>query len=121
MCAIIPGPALSQEGEAGRTTNLVVYGNDPCPKSEEGEVVVCARRPEGERYRIPKALRENKEDRGEMSWGARVNELDEASRPSRPGSCSAVGSFGQTGCFEQMIRNWRADRNAAQREAAQIP
>jgi hypothetical protein len=53
-------PAAAQEAEADlpeRTTTAVVYGEEACPKAEEGEIVVCARRPEGDRYRIPKELR----------------------------------------------------------------
>lgn len=115
-------PAYAQNSEPpGRTTSLVVYGDDACPPSTEDEIVVCARRPEEERYRIPKALRRNKDERGEMAWGARATELEETSRFTRPGSCSVVGSFGQTGCFDQMIRNWRLDRRAIEQEAAQYP
>src|SRR3712207_7886913 len=31
---------------------IVVYGNDACPPSTDDTIVVCARKPEGERYRI---------------------------------------------------------------------
>lgn len=118
----VVAPAYAQsEPPPGRTTSLIVYGDEPCPQSSEGEIVVCARRPEEERYRIPKALRERPDDRGEVAWGARATELEEASRATRPGSCSPVGSGGQTGCFDQMIRNWRLDRRAMEREAAQHP
>ena len=34
-----------------RIATLVVYGDDPCPRSAGDEIVVCARRPENERYR----------------------------------------------------------------------
>ena len=40
-----------------RVFNLIVYGDDPCPKGEGDEIIVCARKPESERYRIPKKLR----------------------------------------------------------------
>ena len=36
-----------------RIRGVVVYGDDPCPQSTADEVVVCARRPDDERYRIP--------------------------------------------------------------------
>ncbi|MFN3593030.1 MAG: hypothetical protein ACK4TG_12710, partial [Thermaurantiacus sp.] len=43
-------PALAQEGTY-RTRTVLVYGDDPCPKSENpDEIIVCARRPEEERY-----------------------------------------------------------------------
>ncbi|MDT9600306.1 hypothetical protein [Sphingosinicella rhizophila] len=113
-------PSTAQE-EEDRVSELIVYGDDPCPQGEGDEIVVCARRPETERYRIPKNLRENKEKRGEMSWGARAAEMEEASRVTRPGGCSVVGSHGHTGCFNQFISNWRAERRAMEREASEIP
>jgi hypothetical protein len=94
-----------------RMITLEVYGSDPCPVGEGDEIVVCARKPESERYRIPKPLREDTDRRpAEISWGARVADLEEANRPSMPGSCSVVGSGGQTGCFQQMLRQWFAER-----------
>jgi hypothetical protein len=98
-----------------RTINILVYGNDPCPQSTEDEIVVCARRPERERYRIPKSLR--RQERSASSWTNRVEELEAASRPSMPGSCSAVGSFGQSGCTQQMINQWYRERRAARARA----
>ena len=52
--AAIPAPA---DAQAGNVAEIVVYGNDPCPRSTDDQVVVCARRPEAERYRIPEKLR----------------------------------------------------------------
>ncbi len=94
-----------------RTITLEVYGDDPCPAAQTDEIIVCARRPEEERYRIPKPLR-NQGDRRpeEVSWGSRVEELEEVNRPSMPGSCSVVGAGGQTGCLQQMLRQWFADK-----------
>ena len=51
-----------------RITSLIVYGEDPCPQSEGEEIVVCARRPESERYRIPKKLREKPAVSGGPGW-----------------------------------------------------
>ncbi len=107
-------PAAAQDPDLPeKASTLVVYGEDPCPApSDPEEIVVCARRPETERYRIPEEFRENKEERGSVAWGARVEEMEEATRFTRPNSCSPVGSWGQTGCFDSLIRNWRADRRA---------
>lgn len=105
-------PAAFQEEPPERETRLVVYGEDPCPQaSDEEEIVVCARRPEEERYRIPRELREGEEPI-EVSWGSRVDLLEEAARDMRPDSCSVVGSGGQTGCTQQMLRQWHAERRA---------
>jgi len=91
-----------------------VFGDDPCPAGEDGEIVVCARRPESDRYRIPAPLRRSSRP-PEQSWASRAEALDEASRDARPGSCSVVGSFGQSGCTQQMIRQWAAERRARRR------
>lgn len=59
--AMIVAPAQAQAEAPDRVETLVVYGDDPCPVEEGGGIVVCARKPESERYRIPKDLREKKE------------------------------------------------------------
>lgn len=118
------GTALAQpaaEDEAKKLVTVTVYGSDPCPKGSDGEIVVCGHRPDSERYRIPKELRKREQRPSETSWASRTRALEEAGRPSMPGSCSAVGSWGQTGCFQQMIRQWVAARQAARSEAASQP
>lgn len=102
-----------------RESTVVVYGDDPCPRADGDEVVVCARRPEEERYRIPRRIRERQPT--ETAWASRVDTLEEASRPGRPGSCSVVGSFGQTGCTQALIRQWFAERRARAAEDAGVP
>ena len=49
----VPTPAVAQ-----RVNEIIVYGTDPCPRSTDDEVVVCARKPESERFRIPENLRQ---------------------------------------------------------------
>jgi hypothetical protein len=119
-------PAVADAADAPgakKTISLVVYGDDPCPKGDDDEIVICAHRPDNERYRIPKELRKRAEDqrRTEASWGSRVAALDDEQRFTRPDSCSPVGSYGQTGCFQQMLSQWHAARRQAQSEAAEIP
>jgi len=108
-------PAIAQEeqdeGAPDRESTILVYGNDDCPPSTDDNVVVCARRPEEERYRIPRDLRHANEV-PEQSWASRVESLEEASRHGRPGSCSVDGSYGQTGCMAAAIRQWQAERRA---------
>src|SRR3546814_18094095 len=55
---------------------LVVYGEDPCPQEHDGAIVVCARKPASERYRIPKELRKKKENEGSQGWGSRVETME---------------------------------------------
>lgn len=117
-------PAAGQSAAASppeRVVNVTVYGNDPCPRGAGGEIVVCGRRPDNERYRIPKELRKRGQQPSETSWAARERGLEEASRPSMPGSCSPVGMWGQSGCFQQMLRQWNAARAQARSEAASRP
>lgn len=117
--AFAPASAAAAE-EPSRQSTLVVYGNDPCPTSRsDNEVVVCARRPEEERYRIPRRLRERQPI--ETSWASRAEGLDEENRQMRPNSCSVVGSNGFTGCMSQMIRQWYAERRQRRAEDANIP
>ena len=111
LLALLATPASAQEAPAERQSELTVYGSDPCPRSTDEEIVVCHRRPEEERYRIPAPLRRSTRN-AEQAWGARVETLDEVSRDSRPGSCSVVGSFGQSGCTQAMIRAWYDARRA---------
>jgi hypothetical protein len=104
-------PAPAQEEPPARQAELTVYGDDPCPRSTDEEIVVCHRRPEEERYRIPAPLRHGRQN-SEQAWTARVETLDEVSRDSRPNSCSVVGSYGQSGCTQQMIQQWYNARRA---------
>jgi hypothetical protein len=119
LAAAFPSIAYA-EGPPTRQSTLVVYGNDPCPTTgPDNEVVVCARRPEEERYRIPRRIRERQPT--ETSWASRVEGLEDESRPMRPNSCSVVGSNGFTGCTSQMIRQWYAERRARRAAEAGIP
>lgn len=109
-------PAAAQPPE--KTTSAIVYGDEECPESKDGEIVVCGRRDESERYRIPKELREDKEKRpDEVAWGSRNRLLDDAARDTMPGSCSVVGSYGQTGCRQQMLRQWGEERMERKRRS----
>ena len=113
------GALAEQPGPPQRASSVTVYGDDPCPKSQgDNDVVVCARKPERERYRIPKELRHEGEDLSEQSWGARTEALEEANRATMPGGCSTVGSYGQTGCTQQMLRQWYAARRAGKGRTA---
>jgi hypothetical protein len=114
-----PIPAEAQQ-RGTRTANaenirqIVVYGRDPCPRGSADEVVICARRPESERYRIPRALRDRTPGRGGTSWAARARSLEYVGRTGTQ-SCSTVGPGGHTGCWEEMMRAAREERQAQER------
>ena len=114
LLLVASSPALAQheaESVPEREANVIVYGDDPCPPATGDEIVICARRPEEERYRIPEPLRRSSEP-PELGGISRIEALEEAQRDTRPDSCSPVGSFGQTGCTQQLLRQWRAERRA---------
>ena len=106
-------PAVAQ-GTAGppaepKISTMIVYGDDACPPSTEDTIVVCARKPDKERYRIPEELRGDPNDPKSQAWAARATALEYAGR-SGIGSCSTVGPGGVSGCFNQIVREARAER-----------
>lgn len=115
-CAVYLGaPASPVAAQAPtREASVTVYGDDPCPTpADPEEIVVCARRPEEERYRIPQEFRRSRPM--ETSWGSRAVQLEEAQRDTRPDSCSVVGSFGQSGCTRHWIDQWAQERRGRRR------
>ena len=104
-------PAVAQEQPPReRIARIVVYGNDPCPNIEgSDDIVICARRPETERYRIPPELRADDNDPESMSWAERAQSLEFVGRTGIQ-SCSTVGPGGFTGCWAEMKRAARNDR-----------
>jgi hypothetical protein len=111
--------AAPAEAQNERVRRLVVYGSDPCPRAESGEdIVVCARRPETERYRIPKELRDTatEDDPESTSWAVRAESLEYVGRTGIQ-SCSTVGPGGVSGCWNELVRAWRQDRRQGDGEA----
>ncbi|MET0372283.1 MAG: hypothetical protein ABW039_13020 [Sphingobium sp.] len=107
----LPIPLVPAQAEPPqRITNLLVYGDDACPPSKGDEIVVCARKPESERYRIPKKLREKPDVSGGPGWGSQVATMEQVQRQNLPGSCSPIGSNGFTGCTAKMLAQWFAER-----------
>ncbi|MET0179852.1 MAG: hypothetical protein ABW194_05145 [Novosphingobium sp.] len=104
-------PALAQDaGE--RVNQLIVYGDDPCPASTDGEITVCARKDEAERYRIPEVLRGNPDSPRNEPWTDRV-EAYETVGAQGIASCSPVGPGGATGCLTRLIDAAYAERGGA--------
>lgn len=92
-----------------RVNALIVYGNDPCPRGNGDEIVVCARKPEGERYRIPESVRIDPNDPANRTWADRAVSLEYAGRTGI-GSCTPVGPGGSTGCLSQILHQAREER-----------
>jgi hypothetical protein len=112
MLAAVPAAAQQAAPEA-KISQLIVYGEDACPPSSEDTIVVCARKPEGERFRIPENLRGDPNDPQNQAWASRATALEYAGR-SGIGSCSPVGPGGASGCFNQLVREARAERAGAE-------
>ena len=114
LLAIAPA-AAQQRGTVNtggeRITRVIVYGSDPCPRGADGEIVVCGRRGEGERFRIPQELRDDAADADpeSTSWAARTESLEYVGRTGIQ-SCSTVGPGGFTGCWAELMRAARGDR-----------
>ena len=94
-----PQPAAAQ---SAKVSEIIVYGTDPCPRSTDDEVVVCARKPEAERYRIPERYRQTGSRQSRESWANRAIAFETYSRTGI-NSCSPVGPAGHTGCAQQLI------------------
>lgn len=103
---VISVPAAAQD--EARVNQLIIYGEDECPQSAEGEITVCARLDESERYRIPPDLRTSN-DPANQPWTARVKSF-EAVGAFGPLSCTPTGLGGELGCTAKMIEAAYAER-----------
>ena len=112
-----PAPAAAAAADTTPTTRpedvkvnqLIVYGDEKCPVSTEEEITVCARLPEDERYRIPPNLRGDPNAPANEAWAVRAQELEYVGR-SGIGSCTPIRPGGGIGCFQQLVRQAKAER-----------
>jgi len=119
--ALATEPSVAQSSpDSDKIREVVVYGTDPCPRSSSEEVVVCARRPETERYRIPEALRESPPSPDSESWASKAEALEYVGQTGI-GSCSPVGPGGVTGCMTQLIKQAREERRAQAAAERKVP
>ena len=116
--AMLPAAAGAQS-PADAISEVIVYGNDPCPRSSNNEVVVCARKPEGERYRIPEKLRSGGPRQTREAWANRAKSIETVGSTGTF-SCSPVGPGGYTGCLTQAINQAKRERRE-QNEAGTAP
>ena len=110
LAAAAPAQQADFADTADRVSRVIVYGNDPCPRGDD-ELVICGRRPERERYRIPQELRDDAAapDPENESWAVRAQSLEYVGRTGIQ-SCSTVGPGGFTGCWAELMRAARAER-----------
>lgn len=95
-----------------KINQVVVYGDDQCPKSAPDEILVCAKLPETERYRVPEMLRGDPLNPRNEAWANKVVALERIGRFGTD-SCSPTGLGGFTGCTQALIAGAKAERQAA--------
>ena len=116
--ALGAAPAWAEDPPA-KIREIEVFGSDPCPRSTDDSVIVCARKSEKERYRIPEKLRVSGSRQARQSWANRATAFETYGRTGI-NSCSPVGPGGFTGCSQQLInqafkeRQEQADGDRAQ-------
>ncbi|MGN6376035.1 MAG: hypothetical protein ACTHMG_10815 [Sphingomonas sp.] len=116
--------ALGQQAAPPKEVRSVtLVGDEKCPVAKEGEVVVCSRMDDGDRYRIPGQFRQLPNPAENNSWTNRAAVADQVGREAAglPNTCSVVGDGGQSGCTMQMLRQYSAEKRAQKREAESIP
>ena len=111
---VLPGVAVAQDGATppNRIRSITIQPGEKCPPSTKEEVVVCAL-PDQEQYRIPKNLREEPATGpASTSWAVKTDRVMQDNRRVLPGSCSAIGTNGQTGCGVAAAEAWAAEKRA---------
>ena len=108
--AALSAPAAAQASD--KISEIIVYGNDPCPRSTDDDIVVCARKPESERYRIPEKLRTGGPRQTREAWANKARALETVGATGI-NSCSPVGPAGFTGCLVQVVKQARSETNEA--------
>ncbi|MBC7521028.1 MAG: hypothetical protein H7268_08050 [Sandarakinorhabdus sp.] len=108
-----PAPAANADTSQPRQRLVTVFGTEACPKpTSTDEIVVCARLPDSELYRIPERLRSANNTRVSPFQANRALLLGDATGGAGGsiGSCSAVGSGGMIGCNQRQVDAWAQDR-----------
>ena len=108
VAAAQQGPESSGE----KVSQAIVYGEDACSTATGDEIIVCARLPERQRYRVPEIFRG-----GDLlspkneAWANKVVALERVGRFGTD-SCSPVGLGGFTGCTQSLLAGAKAERVA---------
>ena len=110
LSALSPAAVAQSAGE--KVNMVIIYGDDKCPESSSDEITVCARKDEGERYRIPEPFRNSAQSSQNEAWTNKVLAYEKVTA-SGTQSCSASGAGGWTGCAGQFIHNAYAEKKAS--------
>lgn len=119
-----PAPAPDADTSQPRQRLVTVFGTEPCPKpTSPDEIVVCARLPDTELYRIPTQLRAANNARVSPFQANRGLLLGDASGGAGGsiGSCSTNGPGGFVGCSQQQVDAWAQDRTNRMGTTEEVP
>ena len=107
----LAAPAMAQDAVPEPKMNMVIiYGSDNCPESSDDTITVCARKAEGERYRIPEPLRTSSSPDNE-AWNNRVIAYETVGAAGTA-SCSPTGAGGFTGCTGRLLAQARGEKQS---------
>lgn len=115
----LAAPAFAQtpvENARQRVRSVIIFGDEACPPAADpDEIVVCSRRPEEEKYRLPPGARDEAvKNRRNRSWAARASELNTLGKTVN--TCTAVGPGGASGCPQEELRRAAEEKRAAAAE-----
>lgn len=114
-------PALPAAAMAPQNGVLIIYGDDKCPTNNDGEeIVVCVRRPAGDRFRIPSELRDTEATPQRESWAVRQRSALTAG-DTGIGSCTTVGPGGGIGCATREIQAGKAEADQRKKAEQVLP
>lgn len=115
--SLISSPAMAQTQDR----IIDIYGDEKCPASNGQEIVVCKHHPIGEKYRIPKDLREQ-EAAPQALGGTTVAAVNSTGGTGvQVNSCNAIGAGTAVGCLKKETNNWKADQHAQKKDEEGIP
>lgn len=103
-------PVSAQTSGDEKVRFVTVVGEEQCPESTDDEIVVCNRYNQDEQFRVPTDLRGNPDSPENRSWTSRVETMEEVSE-SGAQSCSPTGLGGFTGCTQEMIEAYYANKD----------
>jgi hypothetical protein len=120
VAAAAGAQSVSSVDRAG-IRRIVVYGSDPCPQTSANDIVVCARRPDSDRYRLPERFRKPDSLTGDHeSWAYKAEQLEVAGAGGIA-SCSPVGPGGASGCMTRLIEQARSERRKQAEAERSVP
>ncbi len=119
-----PAPDINADTSKPRQRMVTVFGAEPCPKpTSPDEIVVCARLPASEIYRIPPPLRQANNKRISPFQANRNLLLGDSAGGAGGaiGSCTTVGGSGSIGCTRKDIDAWAKDRASRMGASEPVP